>query len=93
MPYLTYTTPVGGSFERDGIVVNLWYRTESESDPSKKAAEISRSISRGGVMLPCDGGGIWITRGSPFCQSISDDTDTSIKRRYINLTAEFISDA
>ena len=40
--------------------------------------------------LPVDGGLIWLKRGSPFCQSLADDTDKNLKRRYINVTAEFL---
>ena len=40
-------------------------------------------------MLPCDGGAVWLKRSTPFSQSMADDTDASIKRRYLLMTAEF----
>ena len=66
LPYLTYEliTSVweGGEV---GLTVNLWFRTESESVPNAKAEELSCAIGLGGKMLRCDGGYIWLKRGSP----------------------------
>lgn len=92
LPYLTYQVAVS-AFEEGQVplTVNLWYRTESESAPNQKAREISQVIGQGGVVLPCDGGYIWLKRGSPFCQSLSDGADPQIKRRYINITVEYLT--
>lgn len=92
MPYLTYT-PV---FDAWGgypvsLTVNLWYLTEGEAEPSAKVQEISDALGPGGTTLPCDGGYIWLTRGNPWCQSLTDSTNASIKRRYINITAEYLT--
>ena len=72
-PYLTYT-PVFDSFSGEpvSLTVNLWYNTESEAIPNAKAEEISRAIGLGGKILSCDSGYIWLKRGSPCCQSLSD---------------------
>ena len=51
-------------------------------------AEVSGII---GATIPCDGGFIWLKRGSPWCQNLQDDTDQNIKRRYINVTAEYMT--
>lgn len=42
-------------------------------------------------MIKCDEGYIWVKTGSPWCQSLTDDTDKAIKRRYINITLEFLT--
>lgn len=91
-PYLTYT-PVFDAWggEPVSLTVNLWYRTESEAVPNAKAQELSSAIGLGGRLVPCDEGYIWIKRGSPWCQSLSDETDPAIKRRYINVTAEYLT--
>lgn len=75
-----------------GLTVNLWYYTTGESPPNQKAQELSDAIGLGGKMLKCDGGYIWLKRGSPWCQSLRDDTDPIIKRRYINVTAEYFTE-
>lgn len=91
-PYLTYDTPVS-SFDEDpvSITLNLYYYTDSEADPDAKAEEIRQTIGMGGKLLNCDGGGIWLKWGSPWCQSLVDDTNANIKRRYINITAEYLT--
>lgn len=90
-PYLTYELATGTFWEGDtNLQVSLWYRGDSESEPNAKARELSQLIGTG-RMLACDGGGIWVKRGSPFCQSMGDSADNKVKRRYINLTLEFIT--
>lgn len=92
LPYLTYE-PIFSAWDGGevGITVNLWYYTDSEAVPNAKAQEISNHIGLGGVMVPCDEGAIWIKRGVPWCQNITDDTNPNIKRRYIQVTAEFLT--
>lgn len=91
-PYLTYDL-VTSAWESDpvSLTVNLWYYTESEAEPNAKAREISEALGMGGRVLPCDGGYIWLKRGAPWCQSLSDETDKNIKRRYLNITAEYLT--
>lgn len=73
------------------MTVNLWFHTTSEAVPDEKAQELSQRIGYGGVTIPCEGGYIWLKRGSPFCQSLQYEPDNNIKRRYINLTAEYLT--
>lgn len=88
-PYMTYEAVTGFWGNQSGITVNLWYYTESEALPNAKAEEIGSAIGDGGVMLPYDGGAIWVRRGDPWCQPIEDE-EKNIKRRYLNVTAEFL---
>lgn len=90
-PYLTYSA-VFDAFDGQpvSLTVNLWYYTTSEALPNAKAQEISDALGIGGKVLPIDGGYIWLRRGSPFCQPLADETDRNIKRRYMNITAEFL---
>lgn len=91
-PYLTYEL-ITSAWEGGevGLTVNLWFYTTSEAAPNAKAEELSRAIGYGGKILPCDGGYIWLKRGSPWCQNLSDETDRHVKRRYINVTAEYLT--
>lgn len=91
-PYGTYEY-VESAFDggENGMTVNLWFYTTSEATPDAKAQELSELIGNGGVTIPCDGGYIWLKRGTPFCQSLRDETDSNIKRRYINITAEYLT--
>lgn len=91
-PFLTYDAPIS-SFEEDpvSITLNLYFYTDSEAIPDAKAEEIRRTIGMGGVLLNCDSGAIWLKWGTPWCQSLVDETNHNIKRRYINITAEYLT--
>ena len=90
-PYVTYQL-VTDSFDCDvSATASLWYRGESWTAINAKAEEISQTISRGGKIISCDGGAIWLKRGKPFAQSMGDESDDLIKRKYLNITAEFMT--
>ena len=90
-PYITYQL-VTDSFDRGiPLTASLWYRNESWTDVNAKTEEISQKISRGGKIIPCDGGAIWLKRGQPFAQNMGDESDDLIKRKYLNITAEFMT--
>ena len=90
-PYITYQL-VTDSFDREiSLTASLWYRGESWTDINSKTDEISQKISRGGKIISCDGGAIWLKRGQPFAQSMGDESDNLIKRKYLNITAEFMT--
>lgn len=92
-PYLTYELVIGAFDGGEiGLTVNLWYYTESEAVPNEKAQEIAETIGIGGTIVPCDGGYIWIKRGSPWCQNITEDDEPNIKRRYLNITVEYLTE-
>ena len=92
LPYLTYELITsawdGGEV---GLTVNMWFRTTSEKEPNAAVDKLSKAIGLGGVFLHCDDGVIWLKRGSPWSQSLTDATDKTIKRRYINVTAEYLT--
>ena len=90
-PYITYQL-VTDSFDREvPVTASLWYRSESWTDINAKTEEISQKISRGGKIISCDGGAIWLKRGQPFAQNMRDESDDLIKRKYLNITAEFMT--
>ena len=90
-PYITYQL-VTDSFGREiPLTASIWYRSESWTAINAKTEEISHTISRGGKIIPFDGGAIWLKRGQPFAQNMGDESDDLIKRKYLNVTAEFIT--
>ena len=90
-PYITYQL-VTDSFDRENpLTASLWYRSESWTDINAKTEEISQKISRGGKIISCDDGAIWLKRGQPFAQNMGDESDDLIKRKYLNITAEFMT--
>lgn len=89
-PYITYsvtTDSMGNVVQLNG---SLWYKSTSWAEISKKADEISKYIGAGGKIIELDHGYVWIVRGTPFSQRMSDDND-SIRRIYVNLQAEFLT--
>lgn len=91
-PYATVEMVVGSFWDGEvSLPVSLWYYGDSESEPNAGARALAVAVGPGGRVLPCDGGAVWVKRGSPFSQSMGDTADDKIKRRHINLTAEFIT--
>lgn len=89
-PYITYDLVLGEWGQGEvNVPVNVWYRTDSEAEPNAKVREISRALSGGGVQLRCDGGTLWLKKGSPWAQAVRvEGEDEKIKRRYININVE-----
>lgn len=91
-PYITYVMSTGSFWDGEiQLEADIWYRGDGEAEPNAKARQISEAIGGGGVMIPCDGGAIWLKRGIPFSQSMGDASDDKIKRRYLIIIAEFIT--
>ena len=91
-PYLTYEVATGAWDEPTPLAVNLWYRSTSWVAANAMAEEISKQISRGGTMLPCEGGAMLITRGEPFARSSGDENDNMIRRKILNITVEYLTE-
>ena len=90
-PYITYQL-VTDSFGNDvTMTASLWYRGESWRDINAKESEISEYIGIGGVVIKRDDGRIWLKKGTPFAQNMGDDSDNIIRRKYLNITAEFLT--
>ena len=91
LPYLTYELITrawdGGEV---GLTATMWFRTTDDREPNAAVDKLSKAIGLGGVQRPCDDGVIWLKRGSPWAQSLTDETDKTIKRRYINVIAEYL---
>lgn len=90
MPYITYssnTDSLGGPLTLYG---SLWYKSYSWEEISKKTEEIAKFMYK---MKPIqiDGGYLWINKGSPFAQRMSDPSDDLIRRVYINIDVEFLT--
>ncbi len=90
-PYGTYQNVIDAWSNGVSITVRLYYRSTSEVEINKMADKIESLLKNGGQRVLCDEGMMWITKGSPFCQAISDATDTTIKSRYINVNIEYLT--
>lgn len=88
--YLTYSVVVSNFDEPVLASASLWYKDTSWAAISQKAQQISDALGEGGSLVAYDNGALWIKRGSPFAQRMSDEDDT-IRRIYINVEYEFLS--
>lgn len=89
MPYITYNLIIGDFTAQVSMEVDVWYKTDSEAEINAKVREIEAAVKDGGAMLVYDTGGIWVTKGTPWCQSVPDE-DNSVKRRYINMDLDYM---
>ena len=90
-PYITYQLVTDSLGNEVAMTASLWYRGTSWVEANAKTEEISQRIGRKGIVLDCNGGKVWIKRGTPFAQNMGDESNELIKRKYLNLTAEFIT--
>lgn len=72
------------------VAADLWMRTESEAEANGAADAVSASLGLSGVLLPCDGGALWVKRGAPWMQALQD-ADSAVRRRRLNLSVEFLT--
>jgi hypothetical protein len=92
-PYITYQLVTDAYIREVVMTASVWYRSTSWMECNAKAEEIGRTIGMGGTVLRCDDGRIWLKRGTPFSQSMGDESDDLVKRKYINISAEYITAA
>ena len=92
-PYITYDLVLGEWGQPEvNMPANVWYRTDSEAVPNAKVREISRRLDQGGAVIPCDGGALWLKKGSPWAQAVRvEGEDEKVKRRYVNINIEFLA--
>ena len=89
-PYLTYESATDNFGNTLSLSASLWYRSMSWVGISSKADQIAETIANGYIM-PIDGGGMVITRRSPFAQRMSEPSDDTIRRIMIQINVEFLT--
>jgi len=88
LPYITYSASVGELDETVYLTASIWYRSNSWTEVSQKADEISDYIG-GGAGEHYSGGRIWVTKTVPFAQRMSEESDYQIRRILLQVNAEF----
>ena len=89
--YIAYEVTLD-SFPNTSMLAASLYEVNNRkwSGVDAKAAEISAGIGYGGKIQPCDGGALWIKRGSPFSQHMAGENDTT-RRIYLNIEVDFLT--
>ena len=89
--YITYQK-MEGEFEAPVFPsASIWQRSTSWRKVESVKNNINDTLKNGGVLLPIDGGKVWIQRGSPFAQSVPEE-DRTIRRLLINIAVEFFTE-
>ena len=91
LPYITYEAASDFFGNEVPLSASLWYRSSSWAEITEKEQQIAEFITRGGRMLACDGGVIWIKRATPWAQRLDDPSDEMIRRIALNVTVEFLT--
>ena len=90
LPYIAYEAITGYFGDSLAVTASLWTRSTSWATITAKEKEIAARIGKGGIMIPYEGGALWIRRGSPWAQRMSDAQDDSVRRIVLNVILEFI---
>ena len=89
-PYITYQMVTDRFDSEVPMTASVWDESTSWSNINKIARNISETIGDG-LFIKCDGGKIWIKKGTPFAQNMGDESNDMIRRKYLNITAEFLT--
>ena len=91
MPYITYSVSTDSIDASVSMHASLWYRTNSWKDISEKADKIAETIvTMNPPSIELDKGRLYIAKGNPFAQRMADD-DRTVKRMYLNIKAEYLT--
>lgn len=90
LPRITYNFSVAEFGDPVAMSLSLWDRSTSWTTVTNKADEIYNAIGLGGRIIPFDGGYLWIKRGTPFAQRMSDENE-QIRRIYLNVEVEYFT--
>lgn len=90
-PRITYEVITGNLGEQNILNASIWDRSRSWQSVTEILHDLESSLGMGGQTLHCRGGMVWIYRGMPFAQRMTDPDD-SIRRILINIEVEFITE-
>ena len=88
MPYITYEAKIGEFGDKLLLSASLWYKSMSWQAISEKSKQISDYVE-GGASVSYGTGRMWITKGSPFAQRLSEPSDSQVRRMLIQISVEF----
>lgn len=91
LPRITYDVVESSFGDEPAMNASIWDRSTSWKTVEELKNAISDEISYGGRTIPYDGGMIWLKKASPFAQRMRDSDDT-IRRIVLTVTAEYISE-
>lgn len=90
-PYITYQVITDDINSSVFPTASIWDRNTSWERADLLCNRISQSIKNMSI-IRLDDGGMFITKGSPFSQHMSEEGNSSIRRIVLNLGIEFFTD-
>ena len=90
LPYITYEVATGSLGDIIPLSASIWYNSYSWEEVAKKSDEVAEFIYKQdppGIKIK--GGRLYITKGKPFTRDMDDDSSKMIRKRVININAEF----
>lgn len=88
-PRITYDVTVNAFGTPTSLYGSIWTRETGWGNITTYAHQIDSRLSEGGQMVSYDGGALWIKKGNPFQQRMSDPDDT-IRRIVVNIEVEYL---
>jgi hypothetical protein len=90
-PYITYSVKTDSIGNPIVLTASVWDYSTSWKRVEQIAQAVAKALGMYGFYkAKIDDGYMWLTKGVPFAQRMSDDND-SIRRIYINLMCEFLT--
>lgn len=91
MPYITYNV-ISDSFENTVTLnADIWYYSKSWKGIDQMSNAIARLIGLGGVLMRIEGGYLWVKKGTPFSQHVTDPNDM-VRRIRLTVEADFLTE-
>lgn len=87
LPYITYTLQESSWDEMGMLQMRLWSGSTSYDTINSKIDEITESVTPGRYVLT-DSGGLYIYKGSPWCQYQPSD-EPNLKIAYLNFNVNY----
>lgn len=91
LPYITYQGILADISYTGAVNASIWYHSLSWEAITKKAKQIGDAIGWGGMTIPYNNGLLWIKRGMPYAQRMSDP-DPMIRRILLTIEIDFLSE-
>lgn len=89
LPYITYEMVTDSFGAQLALTASIWYHSTDWRDISKKLSEIESELKYGGTQVRFDNGTLWLKKGQPFAQRMTDESLDTVRRIVINIEAEF----
>lgn len=91
LPRITYSVTVDSFRATVPLTASIWARSTSWKSVTDIMHSVAQRLSGGGQTIHFDNGLMWIRKGIPFAQRMSDPDD-SIRRILLNIEVEYISE-